>query len=238
MRLQKGQVRRGGWKGPATVLCQERRGDGSQRGVAWIVHNSALLRVAVEHLRTASDAERYALHLRMENAGEDGTIPGFLRAAEQLDKKEFTDLVCQPGPTDGDYDDPLTMGDEDDITNAEGPTVEPVADDEELREAPPTPDQDPLSPGIAPETPGRDSLPAPEDAWLRDLPDVEHDDEISIAPSSPDDGETNRFRIYTPPPRPSVSSPEGTQQPGDFSPLEEPIEDLDTQLFTAVKQTQ
>ena len=116
--------------------------------------------------------------------------------------------------------------------------MEPVDDDEELREAPPTPDQDPLSPGIAPETPGRDSLPAPEDAWLRDLPDAEHDDEISIAPSSPDDGETNRFRIYTPPPRPSVSSPEGTQQPGDFLPLEEPIDDLDAQFFTAVKQTQ
>ncbi len=68
---------------------------------------------------------------------------------------------------------------------------------------------------------------------------MEHEDEISIAPSSPDDGRTNRFRIlYTPPPRPSVSSPECTQQPGDCSPLEEPIEDLDAQFFSAVKQTQ
>ncbi len=89
------------------------------------------LRIAVEHLWTVSDAERYGLHLRLENASEDSNVPGFLRATEQLNKKELTNLVCQLGPSDGDSEDPLPMGDEDDLIKAEGPILDPVAKDEE-----------------------------------------------------------------------------------------------------------
>ena len=104
------------------------------------------------------------------------------------------------------------MGD-DDLIKAEGPILDPVAKDEELR---------------ATLKRTEDSLLAPEDAWPRDPPDGEHEDEICIAPRPPDDGESNRFRTYTPSSRPSVASPECMPQSGDCSPLEkEYIEDLD-----------
>ncbi len=39
VRMIKGQIRRGGWKGPATVLIQEKRGDGTRRGIVWLLHS-------------------------------------------------------------------------------------------------------------------------------------------------------------------------------------------------------
>ena len=72
----------GGWKGIGVVLLQERRSDGIVCGVVWIVVTGRLLKVVVEHLGVASDAERFVV---------------------------ARSLIQRQGPTGEEFDEPSTV---------------------------------------------------------------------------------------------------------------------------------
>lgn len=48
----------GSWIGPTRVLAHQHRPDGRLGRVVWVVHNTALYRVAPDHLRDATPRER------------------------------------------------------------------------------------------------------------------------------------------------------------------------------------
>ncbi len=103
IRQIKGRPVQGGWKGPGTVLQQEKRQDGTLRGNVWLVVGGRLLKCVPEHIRLASGAEKYSLLLR-QRSGDLGSLPGCLHVTGELSKGEYEDLTGQRyGPEDEDF---------------------------------------------------------------------------------------------------------------------------------------
>ncbi len=177
----KGRAVQGGWKGPGTVLQQEKRADGTLRGNVWIVQGGRLIKCCPEHLRLASEAEKYAMLLR-QRSSELGSLPGFLRVTGELNKGEYEDLTGQRGgPEEEDFRSPMELLD---------PVEEPApAGDDEQPEAPGTPE--PFAP----------SSPEPEDIVDQDVKDLCDDPDREGTPVglSPDGPATTRHDIFTAP---------------------------------------